>query len=229
MLEQILPSTVVFVEAFRDDPGAVLFPQEEAVIARAAQRRRREFATVRACAHAALAQLGEPPAPIIPDAQGAPRWPDGVVGSMVHCAGYRAAGVARSRVVAALGFDAERNEPLPDGVLDAIARAAERNRIAELAVINPAVCWDRLLFCAKESVYKTWFPLTGRWLDFDAADVIIDPTGGGFTARLLVSGPVVAGSPMSMLHGRWLADRELVAAAITVPARTVPARNPGAG
>ncbi|MDQ2810864.1 MAG: 4'-phosphopantetheinyl transferase superfamily protein [Actinomycetota bacterium] len=219
MLEQILPAAVVVVERFGDDPGAVLFPEEEAAIARAVRRRQREFATVRACAHAALARLGEPPVPIIPDARGAPQWPAGVVGSMVHCTGYRAAAVARSRDVVALGFDAERNEPLPDGVLDAIALAGERSRIARLAALDPSVRWDRLLFCAKEAVYKTWFPLTGRWLDFDAADVIIDSAGGGFTARLLVPGPMVAGSPMTVLRGRWLADRELVAAAITVPAR----------
>jgi 4'-phosphopantetheinyl transferase EntD len=219
MLEQILPPAVVVVETFGDDLDAVLFPEEQAAIARAARRRQREFATVRACAHAALARLGEPPVPIIPDSRGAPRWPEGVVGSMVHCTGYRAAGVARSRDVIALGFDAEPNEPLPDGVLGAIARPEERNRIARLTAIDRAVRWDRLLFCAKEAVYKAWFPLTGRWLAFDAADVIIDSAGHGFTARLLVPGPLVAGSRMSVLRGHWLADRELVAAAITVPAR----------
>jgi 4'-phosphopantetheinyl transferase EntD len=219
VLEQILPTQVVVVETFGDDLGAVLFPEERAAIARAARRRQREFATVRACAHRALARLGEPAAPIVPDTHGAPRWPQGVVGSMVHCTGYRAAGVARSRDVAAMGFDAERNEPLPDGILDVIARSEERNRIDRLAAIDPAVRWDRLLFCVKEAVYKTWFPLTGRWLDFDAADVVIDSAGHRFTARLLVPGLEVADSPVSVLRGRWLADRKLVAAAITIPAR----------
>jgi len=219
VLEQILPAHVVVVESFGDDPGAVLFPEEHAAIARAARRRQREFATVRVCAHRALTRLGEPAVPIVPGSSGAPRWPAGVVGSMVHCAGYRAAGVARSRDVAALGFDAERNEPLPGGVLGAIARPEELDRIGGLAAVNPAVCWDRLLFCVKEAVYKTWFPLTGRWLDFDAADVEIDPAGRGFTVRMLVSGLMVAGSPVGVLRGRWLADRGLVAAAITLPAR----------
>ena len=26
--------------------------------------------------------------------------------------------------------------------------------------------WDRVLFGAKKSVYKAWFALTHRWLDF---------------------------------------------------------------
>jgi len=31
-------------------------------------------------------------------------------------------------------------------------------------MLPPGPSWDRLLFSAKESVYKAWFPLTGRWL-----------------------------------------------------------------
>ena len=54
----------------------------------------------------------------------------------------------------ALGLDAEPNEALPDGVLDMIALEDEKARLAELTAAAPAVCWDRLLFSAKESVYK---------------------------------------------------------------------------
>ena len=219
MLEHILPPVVAIAEVFGDDPAATLFPEEEAIIALAGPRRHREFATARACAHAALARLGEPPAPILRDAQGAPQWPQGLVGSVAHCAGYRAAGVALRRDIAAIGFDVERNEPLPDQVLGEIALARERAMIARFAVDRPAVHWDRLLFCAKESVYKTWFPLTGRWLDFDAAEVSLNISRGTFTARLLVPGVVVADAPVRVLHGRWVASRGLLAAAITVPAR----------
>jgi 4'-phosphopantetheinyl transferase EntD len=222
VLEQILPPSVAVAEAFGDDPAATLFPEEEAIIALAGPRRRGEFATARACAHAALTRLGEPPAPILRDAQGAPQWPEGLVGSIAHCAGYRAAGVARRRDIAAIGFDAERNEPLPGQVLGQIALARELARIARFATARPAVHWDRLLFCAKESVYKTWFPLTGRWLDFDAAEVSFDISRGTFTARLLVPGLVVTGRPVRVLHGRWLVSRGLVVAAITVPARRLP-------
>jgi 4'-phosphopantetheinyl transferase EntD len=253
VLEHILPPAVVAVETFQDEPHAVLFPEEEAVIARAVGKRRREFTSGRACARAALARLGVPPAPLLPGPRGAPRWPDGITGSITHCAGYRAAGVARTRDVAALGLDAEPDEALPDGVLPVIAREGERSRIARLEVTAPGVSWGRLLFSAKESVYKAWFPLTGRWLGFDQADIAIDAgrtgtpsiatpsiatadagtpdagtpstgapgTGlrsGTFTARLLVPGPLVAGSRLTTLHGRWLADRGLVATAVAVPA-----------
>ena len=94
MIAEILPSSVVSVEAFADSLDATLYPEEEAVVARAVAKRRREFTTVRACARTALARLGRPPAPIIPGPRGAPGWPPGIVGSMTHCDGYRACALA---------------------------------------------------------------------------------------------------------------------------------------
>jgi 4'-phosphopantetheinyl transferase EntD len=224
VLEQILPPRVAAVEAFGDVSDATLFPEEAAVVARAVSKRRTEFATARACARAALARLGEPPAPILPGARGAPRWPVGLVGSITHCDSYRAAAVARITDVATLGLDAEPDEALPDGVFDVIALASEQARIADLAAVAPSVCWDRLLFCAKEAVYKAWFPVAQRWLDFREADITIDAAAidaqhGTFSARLLVPGPRVAGSPLTELRGRWLAARGLLVTAIVVSAR----------
>ena len=69
----------------------------------------------------------------------------------------------------------------------------------------PGICCDRLLFSAKESVYKAWFPLTGRWLGFEEADITIDAARGTFNARLLVPGPVVRGFPLTGFAGRWRA------------------------
>ena len=80
MLADMLPPEVAAVEAFGDLLDIVLFPEEEAVLVRAVDKRRREFTTARACARAALATLGLPPAPIVPGLRGAPQWPPGVVG-----------------------------------------------------------------------------------------------------------------------------------------------------
>lgn len=219
MIERILPAKVAVAESFGDDPAAVLFPQEFAVIARAVESRRREFATARACARAALTRLGQSAVAVLPGPGGAPQWPEGVTGSITHCAGYRGAAVALLSDAVSLGVDAEPNEALPDhGMLNLIALDEERVRLAELAVAMPGVSWDRLLFSAKESVYKTWYPLTGRWLGFESADILIDPREGTFTARLLVAGPLVNGEPLTRLDGRWLADRGLLATAVVVPA-----------
>jgi 4'-phosphopantetheinyl transferase EntD len=219
MIERILPPQVAAAESFGDDPAAELFPEERLVMARATERRRREFATGRACARAALAQLGRPAVDVLPGPGGAPQWPEGVTGSITHCAGYRAAAVGLTKDVASLGVDAEPNEALPDhGMLELIALAQERVRLGELAAGMPGVYWDRLLFSAKESVYKTWFPLARRWLGFESADIVIDPHAGTFTARLLVPGPLVSGSPLTLLSGGWLADQGLLVTAVVVPA-----------
>ena len=225
MIEQILPSRVAVVESFGDDPAAVLLPQERAAIARAPESRRREFATARACARTAMTRLGLSEAAVLPGPRGAPQWPEGVTGSITHCAGYRAAAVALTRDVVSLGVDAEPNEALPNhGMLELIALDQERARLGELAAGIPGIpgipgiCWDRLLFSAKESVYKTWFPLARCWLGFESADIVIDPREGTFTARLLVPGPLVGGTPLTMLSGRWLAHHGFLVTAVVVSA-----------
>lgn len=218
MIEEILPPEVAAAEAFDDAAPAVLFPAEEAAIARAVPKRRSEFATGRACARAALAKLGLPPSPIVPGPRGAPQWPAGVVGSITHCAGYRASAVAHLTDVAGIGLDAEPNAPLPDGVLERIAVAQERAWLPELAAAVPGVSWDRLLFCAKESVYKAWFPLTRRWLGFEQAVITVDPQAGAFTAELLEPAEALDGRRLAGFAGRWLARDGLVLTAITVSA-----------
>ena len=218
MIGDIVPSAVAAEEAFGDDRRIELFPEEEAVVAKAVDKRRREFTTARACARAALARLGLPPVPIVPGVRGAPQWPPGIVGSMTHCAGYRACAVAWDKDVVTIGLDAEPHGPLPHGVLGAVASAGEQAQLAALSATTPGVHWDRLLFSAKESVYKAWFPLTGRWLGFDDAVIDVHPGQQQFTARLLVPGPDVIDAPLTGFSGRWLVSNGLVVTAIVIEA-----------
>jgi|SRR5215469_11702932 len=218
MIGDILPSEVAVAEEFGDVLDVELFPAEEAVIANAVDKRRREFTTARACARAALAKLGLPPVPILPGTRGAPQWPAGVVGSITHCAGYRASAVAFDAEMVTIGVDAEPHDKLPDGVLGVVASDSERTKLTALTALQPGVCWDRLLFSAKESVYKAWFPLTHRWLGFEEACVDFDPVGGSFTAWLLVDGPMVNGVRLAGFRGRWVVSDGLLATAIAVTA-----------
>lgn len=226
LLAGLVPDVTV-VEAFATDPAAPLLAEEAALVATAAPARRRAFAVARSCARRALHQLGVAPEPVLldPDAPAwayrAPRWPEGVVGSMTHCDGYHAAAVARSAVLAAVGVDAEPNEPLPGDVREIVMLDEERAWLRRLSGSRPDVAWDRLVFSAKESVYKVWFPLTRRWLDFGDCLVRPDP-GGTFTVALRVPPPVVAGVRVNGLTGRWRttthAGRAYLATALTVPA-----------
>jgi 4'-phosphopantetheinyl transferase EntD len=217
LLGRLLPEWVA-AEETRTDRPVRLYEAEERQIARSVPRRRAEFGTVRGCARHALERLGVPSGPLTSGPRGEPRWPAGVVGSMTHCEGYRAAAVAPAGRARAIGIDAEPLAPLPDGVLEAIGLPAERARLGAGPVPQ-----DRLLFSAKESVYKAWFPLTGRALGFEDADITLLAGGppdrdglrtGTLEARLLRSAPGVP----ARLSGRWLAGAGVLLTAIVLPA-----------
>jgi 4'-phosphopantetheinyl transferase EntD len=218
MLERLLPAGVICREAFDDVVPAPLADEEARVVARAVETRRREFATARRCAREALTALGVPARAVPSGPSREPCWPDGVVGSITHCAGYRAAAVARTSTVATVGVDAEPHERLPSDVLAGIALPEEADWVVRRARIDDSVHWDRLLFCAKEAVYKAWFPLARRWLGFEEATVTLGDAYGTFTARLHPAEPLVRrGEVVTEFSGHWLAERGLLLTAIASP------------
>jgi 4'-phosphopantetheinyl transferase EntD len=207
LLAGLLPRCVAVVET-RAELDAPLAAVEEAAIGLAVDARRREFVTGRACARRALRELGLPDSPIPSGSRGEPVWPRGVVGSITHCDGYRACAVAHATDVAALGVDAEPRGPLPPGILQRIATPAE---LGWLSAQDAELGFDRLLFSAKEAVYKVVFPLTGRSPGFLDVEVSFADEGDTFLARL-------RGNP-SELAGRWTAGDGIVATAIAVEGR----------
>ncbi|MGW9438788.1 4'-phosphopantetheinyl transferase family protein [Streptomyces sp. NPDC055607] len=245
LLGALLPEGAYGAEETGDPEPAGLFPEEAALVARATPGRRREFTTARLCAHRALAALGVPRAPLLRGRRGAPAWPAGTVGGLTHCAGFRGAAVAPAARFLALGIDAEPHAPLPPGVRGAVAFGPEPAHLRELAARRPDIAWDRLLFSAKESVYKAWSGYGGAWLGFEDVEVAWeaapdpvpppeartdDPAATGrFRARLLVPPPEPAspGTPPgpcrlpSLLRGRWLVRDGLLLTSVAVP-RPVP-------
>ena len=219
MIASLMPAGVAVADATGPLPGEALLPEEEPLVANAVGKRRAEFTTVRTCARIALAELGRPPVPLLSGPKREPLWPEGIVGSLTHCDGYRAAAVAPAALFASLGIDAEPHGALPDGILERVSLPAERDGLGRLPA---GVHWDRLLFSAKESVYKTWFPLARRWLGFEEAAVEFrpgpDPARGQFAAEVLVPGMTVGGHPVRRLDGRYAVGGGLLVTAITLPA-----------
>ena len=214
MIERLVPDTVVVVSTREDLRDVELFPEEERSVVRAVDKRRREFTTARACARQALERLGIAAVAIPKGERGEPRWPSGVVGSITHCRGYCASAVAKADDVVVVGIDAEVHAPLPDGLLEDVAFGREVEMVADRGA---GVCLDRLLFSAKEAVYKAWFPLAHRWLGFEDVEVTVDVGRGEFRARLLVPGPVVDGAQLTEFRGRWCVEEGIVAAAVVLP------------
>lgn len=218
LMEAVLPARVASAETRRLRGDHPLRGEEARLVERAGEKRRRELATGRSCAHEAMAALGVAAAAVPGGAHGEPLWPAGLVGSITHCEGYCASAVARAGEFAAVGIDAEPNRPLPDGVeLASIASAAECRRVAALRRAQPEIRWDKLLFSAKESVYKAWSALSGeRWLDFDHAAVSFDAAARTFVAELLVSTAAGDGSPLAAVSGRWASDGAVLVTAAVV-------------
>jgi 4'-phosphopantetheinyl transferase EntD len=222
LVSSVLPGTVAqdlaYSELYSDPPELAPLPEEEALIAKSVAKRRNEFITVRHCARIALGQLGVAPVPILKGDKGEPCWPDGVVGSLTHCTGYRGAVVGRSAAVRSVGIDAEPHDVLPKGVLDAISLPEERSEIPR--EMPASLHWDRILFCAKEATYKAWFPLTKRWLGFEDAHITFAVDGHGsageFISRILIDPAALAGAPLTALRGRWSVERGLVLTAIVL-------------
>jgi 4'-phosphopantetheinyl transferase EntD len=215
LIAGLLPPAVASSESIGSPPGDVpgLFPAEEAALRTAGPRRRAEFAAGRSCARAALAALGVPAGVILPGPAGQPQWPAGVTGSITHCAGYQACAVARTTGVAAIGIDAEPDAALPAGLIGKVATSRERAWISRHAAAPPGVCWDRLLFSAKEAAGKLWYPLTGRWPGFH--DVAIGPAAAGtFTVSLPGLDPAAGDRAVTRMTGRWLAAGGLIVTAI---------------
>lgn len=215
MIESILPAGVATVWTTLDLPGD-LFAVEQVVIDNAVDKRRREFETGRACARMALERLGLPRTAIAAGDRGQPLWPDGIVGSITHCDGYRACAAARRGDVATLGIDAEPHAALPARVLCGIATNGELRRLA--AASPAALHLDRILFSAKESVFKAWSPCTDRRLGFKDCDIVFDTGTASFCARLAGRGPILAGRERAELQGRWCVADGVVVTAVVVDA-----------
>jgi 4'-phosphopantetheinyl transferase EntD len=215
MLEQVVPDAIVTVEQFHYGSHLPAFREERDQVATAVPRRQAEFAAGRTCAHAALRRLGAPEVPLLRGPHGAPRWPAGFLGSITHTDDYCAAAVATDDDCVSIGVDAEPDAALPEGVLPLISLEPERAAIGLLRSTTPGTHWDRLLFCAKEAVFKAWFPLTQRWLGFEEAHVTLSPHGT-FDAELAAPLRTARAGDLSRLSGRWLSREGLIVTAVVV-------------
>jgi 4'-phosphopantetheinyl transferase EntD len=213
MMAQILPAGVISVEQIGPHCGSLL-PAEASVVAAAAPKRRQEFAAGRTCARRALAGLGFPDSPLLPGPDREPLWPPGIVGSITHCDLYSAAAVSWSHDFLTVGIDVEPDLPLPAGVLEAVALPEEIAWIRSASADGSA--WDRLLFSAKESAFKAWYPVARAWIDFKDATFRAQPDGHSFDVRLVEKHPAISDIGLSTLSGQYIVRNGRLATAVAV-------------
>ncbi len=163
-----------------------LHPAERAFASDLRGFRRQEFTGGRLALAAALPELGAAPAPVLPNAHGAPELPPGLVGSVTHKHDLAVAIVARGQL--GIGIDLEETDHERPGVAERVLRPEE------LAVVR-ALPRDRqwvdtiVRFAVKEAVYKALHPYLRRYIGF--GEVAVWPTPDGVDrvdASLLVDG-----------------------------------------
>ena len=162
-------------------------------------RRQREFAAGRAALRAAMADLGLPAVAIPMHPDRSPALPAGLAASITHTATACLAAAMTGR--RALGIDLEPDEPLPPDILDTVLTPAERG--------TPDA---RVIFSAKEALYKAQYPLSGTLFGFDAVAVTLQTAT--FTATFLQSVP---GFPAgTRLSGQWTRVENHILTAIVI-------------
>jgi len=152
---------------------------ERALVARAVDKRRNEFATVRALARRALARFDVASCEILHDADGVPVWPVGMAGSLSHCDTRGFAALGRSDEVGSLGIDAEDLRPLPHDLWPLVLRPDELRDLEALPVDERGRA-ALVIFSAKESLYKAQYPRSRVFLEY--SDVRVDQLEIGRTA-----------------------------------------------
>ena len=150
-------------------------------------KRREQFLMGRAAAHLALKSLTRSDTErysIGRGGAGEPLWPEGIVGSISHTDGAGVAVVGPKTEFEGLGIDIERTtRTISEGALKKIALPAERVWITD----DPKQQKLRALqlFCAKESIYKAYYPVTKKQMTFKDAFVRWEEEHQAFVGTLL--------------------------------------------
>jgi 4'-phosphopantetheinyl transferase EntD len=142
-----------------------LMPEEAQAFTSSVVEVRRASGAARIVARQLLAQLGHARCALPRSPSGAPIWPAGIIGSLTHDSRVALAAIGMGRDIRALGIDVEPAESLPAELLDLVATPQERLKIGDDAY------GGRLLFTAKEAVYKAVFPLDRTFLDHHDVEI----------------------------------------------------------
>ena len=160
-----LPGIIIGHRLISPGDEYALRPDEISAFASSVTKVRRASGAARIVARELLGELGHRDCPVPKAASGAPIWPPGVVGSLAHDNRVAVAAVAKSYMFYALGLDVEPAEILPSDLLDMVVTPQERLQVRD----DPY--HGRLLFAAKEAVYKAVFPLDQAFLDHHDVEI----------------------------------------------------------
>lgn len=208
VLSSLFPPSVAICAVAIQNPLQVFSREKGRLIA--PRRRDAELAAGRVCARRALERLGEGKVVVGIEPDGAPAWPQGIVGAISHSGGFAVAAVARSSELDGVGVDLMAVRRLADGCANLFCASSELQWLE-----RPSEA-DRphrilVLFSAKESVQKCARHLLAQLPDMQVIEVNISPGPERFTAR-------VDGLSGMDWAGRYAVEAGLLFSAVTARA-----------
>jgi 4'-phosphopantetheinyl transferase EntD len=162
-----LPGILVGHRLISPGDEYALMPDEASAFAASVVKVRRASGAARIVARELLGELGFAPCAVPKAPSRAPIWPAGIVGSLAHDPRIAVAAVARADQFAGLGIDVEPAEALPVDLVTMVATPRERLAIAD----DPL--GGRILFAAKEAVYKAVYPIDETSLEHHDVEVAL--------------------------------------------------------
>jgi enterobactin synthetase component D len=180
--ERSLPCGLCVGVSIPEDSSAItpavtarLHPDEAGHAATLHPGRQPTWIAGRLALRAAMAGLGAPPDPILPDERGAPRVPRGMVGSISHKR-LLAVGLASRECGWTVGVDVEQRQM---GRLDIARRVLTDAECAGLAGLDAGARAQAVMlrFSLKEAIYKAIDPHVRRYVGFHEVDVVLLPDG----------------------------------------------------
>ena len=186
------------------DQDFLLLPEEQAIAESfGSQKRRAEFTLGRICAHGALSRFGLESEPILRNPETRePCWPDSIFGSITHSAGFAAVAVGLKNEIQGVGIDLESlSRSFNFNIKRQVCVDSELEWLESLPAeqANRAL---RIIFSAKESIFKCLYPGTKTYLSFKDAAVTINEPEKNFSFIIFKSFPGIIqhGFPH---HGRY--------------------------
>lgn len=158
-----LPGVMIGHRLISPGDEYALFPEE--AVASSSTKIRRSRGAVRIVARELLARTGCEICAVPKSSSGAPIWPSQIVGSLAHDAHVAVAALAPHREFASIGIDVEPAEGVPIELLKIIATPLE------LSALDTYAYGGRLLFVAKEAVYKAVAGLDRMFLNHRDVEV----------------------------------------------------------
>lgn len=146
-----------------------LTEREALLVAKAIDKRKREFATGRHLARQALAHFGVHDAELMNHTDRAPIWPEPVHGSISHC-DTRAVVAVMPKHAGTVGIDIEHRQELKRDLWKSVFLERE---VASLDAMESSIRGRMalVLFSAKEALYKAQYPLTQTYMGFHELEV----------------------------------------------------------